>query len=125
MACVFHYVERRTRSLRDGRPWVEGSAFERSARGAEAGDEPEHRVEPSRKGLGVALDLSEQEAALKRGKQRQRELARIGIRSESAKRVHSEKTGHDAGLPALEGHRKHRPSFGLGLGERGTERPDR
>src|SRR5580704_17608138 len=74
---------------------------------------------------GAALDLSEQETALKRGKQGQRELARIGLGPESTKRMHPQKTSHDAGLPAFEGRRKHRPRFGLGLGERGTERADR
>src|SRR5579859_1226668 len=80
----------------------EGSAVERSARGAaEGADEREHRVERGRERFGVALDLSEQEAALKRGKHGRRELARIGLGCESAKRVHSQKTGHDAGLPAF------------------------
>ena len=39
--------------------------------------------------------------------------------------MHPQKTSHDAGLPAVEGRRDHCPGFGLGLGERGTERADR
>src|SRR5260221_4650139 len=105
---------------------LRGSAVEGSARGAaDAGDELEHRVERGRERFGVALDLSEQEAALKRGQRGQRELARIGLRCESAERVHPQETGHDAGLPAFERRREHHPGFGLYLGELGTERADR
>ena len=39
--------------------------------------------------------------------------------------MHPQKTGHDAGLGAIEGRRNHCPGFGRGLGERGTGRADR
>ena len=41
----------------------------------EGGDVREHRVERGRERFGVTLDLSQQEAALERGQQGQRELA--------------------------------------------------
>ena len=64
------------------RRWsVRGSVVERSARGAAEGrDEREHRVERGGERFGVALNLSEQEAALKRGKRGKGELARFGLR---------------------------------------------
>jgi hypothetical protein len=59
---------------------VRGSAVERSAGGAEGRDEHDHCVERGGQRFGVALNLSEQESALKRGKRGKGELARIGLR---------------------------------------------
>jgi len=57
-----------------------GSAIERTARGtAEGGNQHKHRVERGRERFGVALNLSEQETALKCGERGQSELARIGF----------------------------------------------
>ena len=80
----------------------EGSAGERSARGAaEGGDERKHRVERSRERFGVALYLSQQEAALKRGEQSQRELAHSGVVDEAVAPLLSRLERADQRMTAL------------------------
>src|SRR5436305_3074273 len=74
--------------------------------------------------FGAALDLSEEQAALQRGEQRERERVGIGVGSEPAAEVHLSKAALDGRFPPLESSGELGSCFGIGRGELGSERPD-